>query len=130
MDKILGGPGLGGRRDPHRLALGDRVDWWRVVELERPRRLVLAAEMKVDGDAWLILEVEPDGTGSTYTQRALYRPTGLPGRLYWWSMLPFHAVIFPLMSRNILAAAKRESAPADSDSEASGSGTDAPDARG
>ena len=109
IDRLVGGPGLGGRRDPHQLAVGDRVDWWRVAELEPQRRLVLAAEMKLDGRAWLIMEVEDsdEGGGCRYVQRALYAPTGLAGRLYWWSVAPFHAFIFPVMARNIVAAARR-----------------------
>ena len=106
IDRLIGGPGLGGRRDPRNLAVGDRVDWWRVVELDPPRRLVLAAEMKIDGRAWLVMEVKDRGEGSTYVQRALYAPTGLLGRLYWWSLLPFHALIFPVMLRNILRTAE------------------------
>ena len=106
-DRLIGGPGLGGRRDPRTLKLGDRLDWWRVTEINPPHRLVLTAEMKVDGNAWLILEVEDneDG-GSTYTQRALFEPKGLPGNLYWWMVSPFHAFIFPYMRRNILNAAR------------------------
>lgn len=106
-DRLIGGPGLGGRRDPHRIALGDRIDWWRVTEVTPPHRLVLTAEMKVDGNAWLILEVEDneDG-GSTYTQRALFEPKGMPGYLYWWMVSPFHSIIFPFMRRNILKAAR------------------------
>lgn len=113
VDRLIGGPGLGGRRDPRRLTVGDRVDWWRVAEVDPPRRLVLAAEMKVDGRAWLVLEVRErtDGQpGCTYVQRALFAPIGLPGRLYWWSVAPFHALIFPVMLRNILGAAKGEGA--------------------
>src|SRR5690606_16860947 len=83
MDKIFGGPGLGGRRDPHRLEIGDRVDWWRVALLERPHRLVLKAEMKIDGEAWLTFDVQANDNGCTYTQRAYYSPTGLSGRIYW-----------------------------------------------
>lgn len=106
-DRLIGGPGLGGRRDPRRLKLGDRIDWWRVTDVTPPNRLVLTAEMKVDGKAWLILEVEDnDGGGSTYTQRALFEPKGLQGYLYWWAVSPFHSVIFPFMRRNILKAAR------------------------
>ncbi|MFP7365297.1 SDR family oxidoreductase [Corynebacterium callunae] len=106
-DKLVGGPGLGGRRDPSHLALGDRLDWWRVVELQKPNHLVLKAEMKVDGNAWLVFDItaNPDG-GSTYTQRALFEPKGLPGRLYWWAVAPFHAFIFPFMVRNIIKQAR------------------------
>lgn len=115
IDRLVGGPGLGSRRDPRHLVLGDRVDWWRVVALEPPHRLVLAAEMKVNGRAWLVLEVNDNGSGSTYIQRAIYQPTGLPGRLYWWSLIPFHALIFPLMLRNILKKAKQTATSSDDD---------------
>ncbi|MBV7296050.1 SDR family oxidoreductase [Corynebacterium sp. TAE3-ERU12] len=108
-DKLIGGPGLGGRRDPKQLAEGDRVDWWRVESIERPRRLVLRAEMRLSGKAWLILEVAPRaGGGSVYTQTAVYVPEGLPGRAYWWAVYPFHGLIFPLMRENILKAASRQ----------------------
>lgn len=107
MDKFFGGPGLGGRRDPRKLKVGDRVDWWRVESIEPPHRLVLRAEMKLDGKAWLILEArEKEGGGSTYVQRAVYVPAGLLGHAYWYAVLPFHAVVFPFMSRNILRAAE------------------------
>ncbi|MCS4530922.1 SDR family oxidoreductase [Corynebacterium sp. ES2730-CONJ] len=106
VDRLIGGPGLRSRRDPWHLKPGDRVDWWRVAEIDAPHRLVLAAEMKLDGRGWLILEVEETDTGSRYTQRAIFQPTGLPGRLYWWSLIPFHSLIFPLMLRNILKKAE------------------------
>lgn len=106
VDRLIGGPGLGGRRDPRRLLVGDRVDWWRVAEIDPPRRLVLAAEMKVNGRAWLIMELTDRDGGCTYVQRALYAPTGLTGRLYWWSVAPFHAFIFPVMVRTIVATAR------------------------
>lgn len=107
MDKIFGGPGLGGRRDPHRLEIGDRVDWWRVAQLERPHRLILKAEMKIDGEAWLTFDVQANDNSCTYTQRASYSPTGLSGRIYWRSMAPFHAFIFPAMMRSILNTAEK-----------------------
>lgn len=110
IDRLTGGPGLGGRRDPKRLAVGDRLDWWRVEEIDRPRRLVLRAEMRVAGRAWLILEVEPDGEGSRYRQTAVHFPRGLLGRAYWWALVPFHSLIFPVMKRNILRRAESEEA--------------------
>ncbi len=105
IDQLMGGPGLGGRRDPKHLAVGDRLDWWRVEEIDRPRRLVLRAEMRVAGRAWLILEVEPDGGGSLYRQTAVHFPRGMLGRVYWWVLVPFHSLIFPVMRRNILRRA-------------------------
>lgn len=107
IDRLLGGPGLGGRRDPRHLTVGDRVDWWRVAEMDPPHRLVLAAEMKIDGKAWLIMEVKDRGEGCTYVQRALYTPTGLAGQLYWWSVAPFHVFVFPIMLRTIIKTAER-----------------------
>ncbi|WKD61726.1 3 beta-hydroxysteroid dehydrogenase/Delta 5--_4-isomerase [Corynebacterium ciconiae DSM 44920] len=110
MDKLVGGPGLGGRRDPRHLKLNDRVDWWRVEEIDRPHRLVLRAEMKISGKAWLVLELDDvtdeEGNRTEYTQTALYQPKGLLGRAYWWAVYPFHFFIFPLMTRNILKEAQ------------------------
>jgi len=112
LDRVAGGPGLGGRRDPHRLREGDRLDWWRVVRIERPHCLVLRAEMKLSGNAWLILEAV-DGADSdkhsssvTYRQRAVLETESIGGRAYWWALKPFHAVIFPTMARNITGTAE------------------------
>jgi uncharacterized protein YbjT (DUF2867 family) len=108
LDKLSGGAGLlRGRRHPHHLVAGEVVDWWRVERIERGRLLRLRAEMRAPGRAWLELCVEPDGTGSRYSQRAIFFPKGLSGRLYWLAVLPFHSIIFPAMSRNITAAARR-----------------------
>ena len=64
--------------------------------------------MKANGRAWLIMELQDRGDGGcTYVQRALYAPTGLTGRLYWWSVAPFHAFIFPVMVRTIVATARQ-----------------------
>lgn len=108
MDKIVGGTGLRrGRRDPARLVPGDAVDWWRVETLDRGRLLRLRAEMRVPGRAWLELRADPGpGGGSIYRQRAVYFPRGLVGRLYWFAVLPFHALIFPGMARRITRAAE------------------------
>lgn len=108
LDKLSGGAGLlRGRRHPHHLVAGEVVDWWRVERIERGRLLRLRAEMRAPGRAWLELSVEPDGAGSRYRQRAIFFPKGLSGRLYWLAVLPFHSIIFPAMSRNITAAARR-----------------------
>jgi uncharacterized protein YbjT (DUF2867 family) len=106
MDKLAGGAGLNrGRRDSTDLQVGEYVDWWRVEAMEEGRRLLLHAEMKAPGRAWLELSVEPEGDGSRYKQRAIFFPKGLPGRLYWWGVWPFHGFIFPSMARNILSRA-------------------------
>lgn len=108
LDKLSGGAGLlRGRRHPHHLVAGEVVDWWRVERIERGKLLRLRAEMRAPGRAWLELGVEPDGNGSRYRQRAIFFPKGLSGRLYWLAVLPFHSLIFPAMSRNIIAAARK-----------------------
>jgi len=112
IDRIVGGVGLRrGRRDPHRLHAGEALDWWRVEHLQRPRLLRLRAEMRLPGRAWLELEAVPDGNGgSCYRQRALFKPHGLAGHLYWHSVAPFHGIVFGGMVRNIASAAERSSA--------------------
>lgn len=109
-DRLLGGPGLRrGRRDPQRLRVGDAVDWWRVERIEPGQCLTLRAEMRMSGRAWLQLSVEPCDGGARYRQRAIYFPDGLLGRLYWWGISPFHALVFPAMARNIMTAARTTS---------------------
>lgn len=110
LDKIFGGVGLErGRRRPDRLQLNDVLDWWRVEEVTHGSLLRLRAEMRAPGRAWLEMGVEPDdGGGSFYRQRAIYFPRGLAGRLYWFSLLPFHGVIFNGMAARITAAAEKE----------------------
>ena len=108
MDQVLGGYGMArGRRDPGELKVNDHVDWWRVEAIDDGRLLTLRAEMKTGGRAWLQLGVDPrDGGGSRYRQRAVFIPQGILGRLYWRAILPFHALVFPAMAKNILAAAE------------------------
>ena len=116
LEKLVGGVGLRrGRRDPDRLAAGDAVDFWRVERVDRgaageASTLVLRAEMKVPGLAWLQLRAVPDGRGSTYEQRAVFFPRGLAGRAYWAAVLPFHGLVFAGMAARITAAAEADPA--------------------
>jgi len=112
MDRVFGGVGLRrGRRDPDRLHTGDALDFWRVERIDRGRFLRLRAEMRVPGRAWLELSVEPtDDGGALYRQRAIFFPRGLGGRLYWWSILPFHGIIFSGMANRITEEAAAEGA--------------------
>ncbi|MFF4833821.1 SDR family oxidoreductase [Streptomyces sp. NPDC001315] len=120
LDRLVGGVGLRrGRRDAARLRVGDSLDFWRVEEIEPGRLLRLRAEMRLPGLAWLEMYAETDADGRTrYRQRALFHPHGLLGQAYWWSVSPFHALVFGGMARNIARAAvagpvppKRERAP-------------------
>ncbi|MBO9554817.1 SDR family oxidoreductase [Cellulomonas sp.] len=110
-DRLVGGPGLRrGRRDPWTLLVDDAVDFWRVEAVEPVALLRLRAEMRVPGLAWLELRVEGDDprrAPTTFVQRALFHPRGLAGQLYWWSVYPFHGIVFGGMQRNIARAAER-----------------------
>ena len=111
IDRLVGGVGLRrGRRDRHRLYVGESLDFWRVEEVEPGRLLRLRAEMRLPGAAWLELSVDTEGGRTAYVQRALFHPRGLAGHAYWWSVAPFHGLVFGAMVRNIRAAA--EAAPA------------------
>lgn len=95
MDKLVGGPGLRrGRRDPLELLPGEAVDFWRVEEIDPPHRLLLRAEMKVPGQAWMQWEAIPEGSGTRLIQRAMFAPKGLWGVIYWYSLYPIHKFIF------------------------------------
>ena len=108
LDRIFGGVGLRrGRRDPLTLRVGDSLDFWRVEELERGKRLKLYAEMVLPGKAWLEFSVIDNGTNRTVVQEASFSPRGLGGQLYWYFVLPFHIFVFPTMMRNLIRKANR-----------------------
>ena len=103
-DKLIGGPGLRrGRRHPVDLRPGESLDFWRVVEVQPGHQLVLEAEMKVPGKAWLTWRIEPGDEAGTARlhQVAFFAPKGLFGRIYWYTMLPFHWLIFRRMAHAI-----------------------------
>jgi uncharacterized protein YbjT (DUF2867 family) len=103
LDKLVGGIGLRrGRTSPDRINPGDALDFWRVlVADEEDKRLLLYAEMKLPGEAWLQFQiVEKDGR-HLLRQKATFRPFGLGGRIYWLLSLPFHIFIFNGMIRRI-----------------------------
>jgi hypothetical protein len=96
MDRMCGGIGLRrGRTHATRLRNGDVLDFWRVLLADRENgHLLLFAEMKVPGEAWLEFRVEGDEEEGYVTQTATFRPRGLLGRLYWYALIPAHAFIF------------------------------------
>ncbi len=114
IDSIIGGVGLRrGRRHPEQISAGEALDFWRVAHVEVGKSLVLNAEMKLPGDAWLSFQAQVLGEGSCLRQRAVFVPHGLVGRIYWWAMTPFHFLIFRRMAAQIVMAA--ESRPASID---------------
>lgn len=99
LDKLFGGIGLRrGRRHPTELRNGDALDFWRVLLADKEEgRLILYAEMKLPGEAWLEFSVER----GRLTQRAVFRPCGLLGRMYWWFTMPVHLWLFPQMAKHL-----------------------------
>jgi hypothetical protein len=102
LDWAVGGVGMRrGRRDSEQLRVGDVIDCWRVEAIDPPRRMVLAAEMRMPGRAWLQFDVAPDGEGSSICQTAQYDPVGLTGLVYWYALYPVHQVVFAGMLKGI-----------------------------
>jgi len=99
LDKLVGGVGLRrGRTNKTTLSVGDSLDFWRVLYANKEEgRLLLFAEMKLPGEAWLEFKI----TDNQITQTATFRPLGLAGRLYWYSVYPFHGIIFKGMIKKI-----------------------------
>ncbi len=104
MDKFVGGVGLRrGRTDPLQVYPGDALDFWRVLIADKQnKRLLLFAEMKVPGEAWLEFKIIQKDNKQYLRQTATFRPKGLWGRLYWYCVLPFHYFIFNGMIDNII----------------------------
>jgi hypothetical protein len=105
-DQLCGGIGIRrGRRHPAELRPGDALDFWRVVLADRAKgRLILYAEMRLPGEAWLEFALEDLPAGIPgLRQTATFRPHGLLGRLYWLAVLPFHFLLFPRMVRRLAA---------------------------
>lgn len=104
MDKLVGGVGLRrGRTDPENIYAGDALDFWRVLIADKEnKRLLLFAEMKLPGEAWLEFKILKKDNKPYLRQTATFRPKGLWGRLYWYSVLPFHYFIFNGMIRNLV----------------------------
>jgi len=104
LDKVFGGVGLRrGRRHPTVLNPGDALDFWRVLLSDREcGRLMLYAEMKLPGEAWLEFNITKKQNKNYLTQEATFRPKGLLGRLYWYILYPLHIFIFKNMAKGII----------------------------
>ncbi len=111
IDKCLGGVGLRrGRTHPHQIVNGDCLDFWRVILAdEEDGRLLLYAEMKVPGEAWLEFSIQKKGKQVQYHQIATFRPQGILGRIYWYLLFPIHWLIFRGMANEIVRASTRQS---------------------
>ncbi len=103
LDQIVGGVGMRrGRKSATEIGSGDALDFWRVLLADKhEKRLLLYAEMKLPGEAWLEFKI---GSNNILTQTATFRPLGLLGRMYWYLVLPFHGLIFKGMIHKIAEA--------------------------
>ncbi|MGQ9644763.1 MAG: SDR family oxidoreductase [Ignavibacterium sp.] len=104
LDKLVGGVGLRrGRTNKNEIHAGDTLDFWRVLAADKlNKRLLLYAEMKLPGEAWLEFKIVEKNGKHFLQQTATFRPKGLLGRLYWYSVLPFHFFVFDGMAGNII----------------------------
>lgn len=115
LDRCVGGAGMPRRRrDPDACAVGDVIDGWRVEAYEPDSLLRLAAGLKLPGRGWLEFRVAPLGEGarSLVRQTAIFDPRGVTGRLYWYGVLPFHALVFRGLLLRIARRAVADAAPA------------------
>ncbi|SCY77221.1 Uncharacterized conserved protein YbjT, contains NAD(P)-binding and DUF2867 domains [Flavobacterium anhuiense] len=100
IDKLFGGVGVRrGRTNKHDIHAGDALDFWRVVYANKEEgKLILYAEMKLPGEAWLEFKI----FNNTLYQAATFKPSGILGRLYWYAVLPFHGFIFNGMINKLI----------------------------
>jgi uncharacterized protein YbjT (DUF2867 family) len=101
IDQLFGGVGMRrGRKSPTEIHSGDALDFWRVLLADKEeKRLLLYAEMKLPGEAWLEFKIDDK---NNLTQTATFRPLGVMGRLYWYAVLPFHGFIFNGMIKKLV----------------------------
>ena len=104
LDKFVGGYGLNrGRRQQKELRKGDALDFWKVADLKENKRVLLLAQMKLPGRAWLEFDIQAD----RLVQTAYFHPLGLLGRLYWYSVWPFHSLVFKNLAQKVVERAAR-----------------------
>jgi hypothetical protein len=101
IDQLFGGVGLRrGRKDQTKISAGESLDFWRVLIADKnEKRLLLFAEMKLPGEAWLEFKIDDS---NVLHQTATFRPLGLLGRLYWYAVLPFHGFVFKGMLQRVV----------------------------
>ncbi len=105
VDKLIGGVGLKrGRRSSEELRIGDSLDFWKVVDIKQNERLLLYAQMKIPGNAWLEFKIQDN----KLIQSAYFYPKGVFGRLYWYSLIPLHHFVFTNMIESIIKKAANE----------------------
>jgi hypothetical protein len=106
IDRVLMGVGTSrGRRSERDLNVDDVIDFWRVEELDVDRHLLLRAEMKLPGKAWLAFDIEDQGARRNMRVTGYFQTDSLAGKVYWYALMPFHGLIF----RDLLTQLERVS---------------------
>lgn len=109
IDMVFGGPGFKrNRRDPEKLIVGDALDFWRVVEMKENEKILLKAEMKLPGLAFLNFELTPQESKTLLKIESFFLPVGKFGVFYWYLFAPFHEIIFPGLLRRIKKGTKQK----------------------
>ena len=116
MDKFIGGPGLDlGRRTFDKVPrVGERMDFWIVTEyldMSDKKVFTLKGRLKSPGDSWLqfaLIQDESDQKRWRFILRAYFRPSGVAGYLYWYSLFFIHKYIFTAMIDKIIKNALAE----------------------
>lgn len=99
LDKFFGGYGLSrGRRQKGVLRVGDALDFWKVADIKDGKRLLLYAQMRLPGQAWLEFDCQPE----QLVQTAHFIPHGILGRLYWYSIVPIHNLVFSDLAKTVV----------------------------
>jgi len=107
LDKISGGYGLSrGRRNTNDLRIGDALDFWKVADIKEGKRLLLYAQMKLPGQAWLEFDIQP----YQLVQTAHFIPHGILGRLYWYSVYPLHIFVFSNLAKTVVKSSRETEA--------------------
>jgi hypothetical protein len=102
MDSILMGVGTSrGRRSSSTLRISDVIDFWRVEDLKPDKSLLLRAEMKLPGRAWLEFTIDQQGDKRLLSVKGYFQPRGFFGKIYWYMFLPFHIFIFSDLIKQI-----------------------------
>ena len=105
LDKMVGGYGLSrGRRNTRELRIGDALDFWKVAHIKEGKRLLLYAQMKLPGQAWLEFDIQP----TQLVQTAHFIPRGVLGRLYWYSVYPLHYFVFSNLAKTVVQSSRNK----------------------
>jgi hypothetical protein len=102
LDRVLMGVGGGrGRRSHESLRINDVIDFWRVEDLKLDKRLLLRAEMKLPGRAWLEFCINQENGKNRLSIKAYYQAKSLWGKIYWYMFVPFHILLFQDLLKDI-----------------------------